>query len=101
VVIKKGDPGDKMYLIVQGSCQVSEFDDKGAVVPINKGAYFGEVALLRDVPRTATITAMEHCVAMTIDKNALHTKLAKLKTMLVHNAIDLKVSLCFRSSLFL
>ena len=56
-VVVEGDPGDRFYLIEQGSAEVS----KGGVVVgrLGPGEAFGEIALLRDVPRQATVRALE------------------------------------------
>src|SRR5262249_35299940 len=50
VVIQKGDPGDRFYIVGEGEVEI-----EGNV--FGPGSSFGEIALLRDVPRTATVTA--------------------------------------------
>jgi len=66
-IIREGDVGDRFYVIVSGLACVTtrgrRLADRGP------GEYFGEIALVRDVPRTATITAREDMKLRAVERD--------------------------------
>ena len=67
LIIRKGDIGREMYLLVRG--QVEVLDDAGHVVKTLKdGDVFGEIAVLLSTPRTANVRALTNCDLFVLDK---------------------------------
>lgn len=68
-VIKQGDEGNTFYVLYSGSCDIS-VAGKGSVMKATKGIAFGELALLHNAPRAATVTAEENVDVCTPPKAA-------------------------------
>lgn len=71
VVVRAGDPGTEFFVVVDGEVAVS--DTPAPVPPLGAGDYFGEIALLLDTTRTATITATRPSDLLVLDREAFAT----------------------------
>ncbi|WP_267901439.1 cyclic nucleotide-binding domain-containing protein [Cohnella faecalis] len=79
-IIHEGDPGDKFYVIVRGKVEVLKSDEQGneaRVAVLSDGDFFGEVALLRNVPRTASIRTLTPVVFVTLQREFFQDLLKK------------------------
>ena len=66
MIVREGDPGDRFYIVAEGALDVTQ---EGAPLgELHKGDYFGEIALLRDTSRTATVTSRGDVVLYALDR---------------------------------
>lgn len=89
-VIKEGDKGDTFYFIVEGKCIATKRDkdtqsDK-TVFTFNQNDYFGELAMLKDEPRAASIIAVTELKVASIDRASFKRLLGPLENILKRNA---------------
>ncbi|RKN78953.1 ABC transporter transmembrane domain-containing protein [Paenibacillus ginsengarvi] len=66
-IVREGDEGDKLYIIVRGTVAITRGGEK--VATLQDGDYFGEIALLRNIPRTATVTAVEPTTVLSLRRS--------------------------------
>jgi MFS family permease len=67
VVIREGDHGDRFYVIETGTVEVTK--EGRHVASLGPGDFVGEIALLRDVPRTATVTTTSTTVLQALERS--------------------------------
>jgi MFS family permease len=68
VVLREGQDSDRFYVIESGLVEVTQ--NGAALRQEGPGDFFGEIGLLRDVPRTATITAVEDTTLLALEREA-------------------------------
>lgn len=64
--IKQGELGDNLYVVESGTFNV--FVNQKQVATRGKGTCFGELALMYNSPRAATVTAATHCIVWVVDR---------------------------------
>lgn len=68
VVIREGDRGDRYYAVADGQLSISQNGNLRHI--ISRGDGFGEIALIRDVPRQATVTTMSESLLYFLEKES-------------------------------
>lgn len=64
VVVRRGELADAMFFIMSGTVEV---DLQPEPIHLGEGQYFGEIALLKETPRTATVLTVDECMLLSLD----------------------------------
>jgi voltage-gated potassium channel len=67
-LIRKGDQADSMYFIVSGEVEIDQ-ENQAPLARLGAGDFFGEIALIAERTRTATITALSACKLLVLHKD--------------------------------
>lgn len=80
IIFRQGDPGDFVYTIISGDVEVvrNEPDGESVLARLAPGQYFGEMALLSDAPRTASVRAVTDVEVVTLSRADFSTLYAYL-----------------------
>ncbi|KAI5951995.1 PKAR [Candida jiufengensis] len=80
-IVVEGEKGENFYLIESGSCQV--YNEKlGEIKKLGKGDYFGELALIKELPRQATVQALDNVIVATLGKSGFQRLLGPVVDVL-------------------
>ena len=94
VVFKEGESGDTMYIIQKGRIKITKKVDsvEKILMVLGKGDFFGEMALIRNTPRTATATAVDTCELLTFNRDGFLSMISKNSNI----AMNIIEKLCTR-----
>ncbi len=76
ILFREGDSGDELFVISEGEVAV-ETAAAGELARLGPSAFFGEIALITDHPRSATIRAITRCELLAIDRELLRDALSE------------------------
>ena len=78
VIVREGGPADKFFVVVDGEVEVArERRASGRSRRLGPGSLLGEVAIMRDTPRSATVTATKPTVLLSLDRDGFRTLVAQ------------------------
>jgi len=78
VIVHQGDPGDTMFVVESGRCEVFVEESPGHTITIallGPDDFFGEMSLISEETRTASVRALEDCRLLTLDRRTLYETL--------------------------
>ncbi len=73
-LVRKGERGERFYVVVAGELSVES--DGRHIADLSAGDYFGEISLLRDVPRTASVIAVTDVRLIALERDDFMTSIA-------------------------
>jgi len=94
VIFKEGETGDTMYIIQKGRVKITKKVNnvEKILMVLEKGDFFGEMALIRNAPRTATATAVDTCELLTFNRDGFLSMISKNSNI----AMNIIEKLCTR-----
>ncbi|VBB83451.1 Conserved hypothetical protein [Yarrowia lipolytica] len=80
-IVTQGDEAKAMYWILKGQVNVTSRDGESVYAELEAGSFFGEIGILFDRPRTATVLASTKCVLAVLKGDSLNDILPKFPAM--------------------
>ena len=79
-IVAEGEPSQSMYILLAGRAKVQRSDSEGKEVilaVLSSGEFFGEMSLIDDAPRSASVITLEPCEFMAFSKEAFKAMLVQ------------------------
>ncbi len=83
-IVSEGEPSQSMYILLAGRAKVQRSDSEGKEVilaVLGSGEFFGEMSLVDDAPRSASVITLEPCEFMAVGKDAFKAMLVQSPEM--------------------
>lgn len=90
-IIKEGDAGEAFYLLESGEAEAFKVGTEGAVKQYKKGDYFGELALLNDAPRAASVVSRTEAKVAKLGKDGFQRLLGPVESIMRRTKYEVNV----------
>ena len=83
-IVSEGEPSQSLYILLSGRAKVQRSDSEGKEVilaVLGSGDFFGEMSLIDDAPRSASVITLESCDFMAINKDSFKSMLLQSNEM--------------------
>jgi len=80
VIVTEGEEGDKFYIVSDGAAEAVKKESPDSVMSYKAGDYFGELALMKNQPRAATVTS-KGCKVLTLDRKSFNRLLGSVEEL--------------------
>ncbi|MCZ7562055.1 MAG: cyclic nucleotide-binding domain-containing protein [Burkholderiaceae bacterium] len=83
-IVAEGEPSQSLYILLSGRAKVQRSDSEGKEVilaVLGSGDFFGEMSLIDEAPRSASVITLESCDFMSINKDAFRSMLMQSNEM--------------------
>lgn len=80
-IIREGQLGDRFFIVAQGKLVAENMQDNGDIKPVyyyKEGDYFGEISLIRNVPRQASVKTLTSSKLLYIERSTFKRLLGPL-----------------------
>lgn len=86
-ILREGEFGDSMYIIVNGLVSITKYNEENKevlITKLNSGSYFGEVSLFDNQPRSANVNTEEDTIVLRLKKSVFEKLLLEDKTFAIN-----------------
>lgn len=82
VIVEQGAPADRFYIVVDGAVDVIRLDEgeERTLARLKRGQFFGEMAILRNMPRTATVRSVRPTTLLAMDRDSFRNLVGRSLT---------------------
>ena len=79
LIVREGGPADKFFIVAEGEVEVTrgEGDAAERIATLGSGHFFGEMAIMRDAPRSATVRAVSDTKLLAMERDTFHDLVAQ------------------------